>query len=718
MSELIGKTLGKFTIERELGRGGMGIVYQARHAELGRTVAIKVMHAQYTDDMNFRARFRQEAHIAAQLTHPGIVTVTDFDETEGQLYIIMEFIEGQNLQELLEQFRAQHTWLGLAEAIRLISQVGLALHYAHNKGVLHRDIKPSNIMIRLDTEQPGYYQPVITDLGLARLKSGGMITHPYSTMGTPAYMSPEQATGEATDPRSDVYSLGVLLYELVIGELPFPIQTITDAFRYHVREQPPAPRAKRAELPVALEQIILRAMAKEPKQRYASTAEMVQALSTIALNTLPTTAPPTAQTVTDIFTQVQEQMSRFSQNSWFMDFPPPPTRIGNSDLIQVLAPNGSHWFAPLHKTGLTVGREKDCSLKLAQDDQISRHHARIEWAGNAYRVTDLNSSNGVWLASRRLLPNKPESWLPEEPLRLGRHRLRLLRAVVPTAALPISKQETQPYYDNPLPPPPIGLSKTPPEQSSPGQVQAVPAARRPATKSSRTQPPFWVMTLVGTVFCVGLIALAVILRGLLITSTTSAPTVPTPLAALSPTPLPTQTSVTSAPDTVAPPTSPPAPTLQPATLTLENTPLPTATPIPVATDLPTATPIQSPTSPPPTSTPVVVAATATPQPTAPAKQPAAPYSLRINPTPTSALSKVGCYLIQNQLGPELTVTITRVSTQKSYTFKIASKQDHQICLEPGRYTFTVDAPPPWGTLNDTLEIHAGDNFYYPIRPGN
>ena len=201
--------------------------------------------AQYARKPEFQQRFLNEAQATAQLDHPGIVKVYDYRQDGDYLYIVMEFIAGGNLSEMLQDLRAKQQWIGLREAMELVRQVGLALDYAHRKGVLHRDIKPANIMVKPEPAGELPYQPVITDLGLARLGEGLGLSQTGVSMGTPAYMSPEQALGKPTDARSDVYSLGILLYELAVGQLPFKANTISDAIALHSKQPPPPPRSLR-----------------------------------------------------------------------------------------------------------------------------------------------------------------------------------------------------------------------------------------------------------------------------------------------------------------------------------------------------------------------------------------------------------------------------------------------------------------------------------------
>lgn len=278
MEHLIGKTLNRYQITSLLGEGGMGAVFKARDLTLERFVAVKVLYPQYARQPNFQERFLQEARSAARLDHPGIVQVHDFGQDHSFLFIVMEYIPGDNLEKMLRQLREQGQWIPLAEAAQLVNQLCLAIDYAHRQGVLHRDIKPSNIMLEPESSGSLPFRPVITDLGLAKLAEGGILTQEGGFLGTPAYMSPEQASGQSTDERSDVYSLGILLFELSTGQKPFPARTITEAIRYHVQTPAPSPSALRPDLPPGLERVILAALEKAPGKRYSSASEMAGAI--------------------------------------------------------------------------------------------------------------------------------------------------------------------------------------------------------------------------------------------------------------------------------------------------------------------------------------------------------------------------------------------------------------------------------------------------------
>ncbi len=435
--ELIGKTLDRYQIISLLGEGGMGAVLKAHDVTLQRDVAIKIMHPHFARRPDFQERFLQEARTAAHLDHPGIVKVYDFGRQQQYLYIVMEFLRGDNLRKMLQDLRANKKWIVLPEALQIIRQVALALAYAHNQGVLHRDIKPDNIMIKPDTTNGLPYRPVLTDLGLAKLAGGGMVTQEGTSMGTPAYMSPEQALGQETDARSDVYSLGILLFELATSRLPFPAKTLTDAIQYHTRTDPPAPRSLRPDLPVELEQIILKAIAKAPDDRYPEADELAKALERViaSLGTAGTeiVGDPTAlEGAVSLVTQYQQSLLAARGPSNLADFSPPAERSGEGspDRIQVLAQDRTTTTVNFKAGGMSVGRDPDNDLPL-NDKLVSRHHARIEYDGQNYRIVDLNSSNGTFLGETRLLPGVPEPWPADQAVRMGNHWLRLLRAQAP-----------------------------------------------------------------------------------------------------------------------------------------------------------------------------------------------------------------------------------------------------------------------------------------------
>ncbi|MBP7689049.1 MAG: protein kinase [Thermoflexales bacterium] len=269
MDGMIGKIIGRYRIVEHLGRGGMAEVYKAYQASLDRYVAIKLMHTFLADEKEFLARFEREAKVVATLRHPNIVQVYDFDADQGVYYMVMEFINGETLKARLQTLEAQGEWVSLDDSVRIILAVGSALRYAHERNMVHRDVKPANVMITLEG------QVILTDFGIAKIVSSSNLTASGAMVGTPSYMAPEQGMGQPGDERSDIYSLGVMLYQLVLGRLPFDADTPLAVVLKHINEPLPLPRLLKPDLSDALNAVILKSLAKEPNERYQKVTEML-----------------------------------------------------------------------------------------------------------------------------------------------------------------------------------------------------------------------------------------------------------------------------------------------------------------------------------------------------------------------------------------------------------------------------------------------------------
>ncbi len=264
----IGDTVGPYKITRYIGQGGMATIYRAHQITLDRDVAIKAIHPALKDDPAFLARLSREADIVGKLNHPNIVEVYDSGECDGQPYLVMRLIEGKTLKQLL-----QDRQLSAIEVLRIARAVADALIYAHAHGVLHRDVKTSNILIDNDGNA------FLTDFGLARLAYSGDSTLSRDMLiGSPQYISPEQAKGEPIDVRSDIYSFGIVLYEMFTGQVPFSGDTPYATIMAHINEPPPSARALNPNMPLAVEMVLHKALAKSREQRYASVSEMITAL--------------------------------------------------------------------------------------------------------------------------------------------------------------------------------------------------------------------------------------------------------------------------------------------------------------------------------------------------------------------------------------------------------------------------------------------------------
>jgi serine/threonine protein kinase len=284
-----GQNVGPYRILEQLGQGGMATVYKAYHAGLDRYVAIKVLHAAFREDPSFTARFTREARVVAKLEHPHIVPIYDYSEFEGQPYLVMKFIEGETLKARLARGP-----LSAEEAARVIQAIGEALSYAHTKGILHRDIKPSNVLL---TPDGGIY---LADFGLARIAQSGESTLSSDMLlGTPHYISPEQAQGAKNlDAGTDIYSFGVVMYELAVGRVPFNADTPFSIIHDHIFTPLPLPHAINPKVPVGVERVLLKALAKERKDRYADVDSLVKAfLEAIREVTAVASAKPSPATV-------------------------------------------------------------------------------------------------------------------------------------------------------------------------------------------------------------------------------------------------------------------------------------------------------------------------------------------------------------------------------------------------------------------------------------
>jgi serine/threonine protein kinase len=265
------RALGKYIIQSEIGRGGMGVVYKARDVELDRIVAMKVLSPYLVGEPRLVQRFIREARLAANLDHANIVTIYDIGGEGGYYYFVMKHLEGRPLKEIL----AERGPLPLEEVVKLLLQMGSALDYAHRENLIHRDIKPGNVIVGPDGHA------TLTDFGLAKVAENLKLTASGESMGTLEYMAPEQARGEGGK-GSDIYSLGVMVYEMLAGRLPFQGQSQASLLYQHLHEPPPPMQQWRPEIPDAVEEVVLKAMAKEPHDRYVQAGQFARDLEKAA----------------------------------------------------------------------------------------------------------------------------------------------------------------------------------------------------------------------------------------------------------------------------------------------------------------------------------------------------------------------------------------------------------------------------------------------------
>lgn len=277
MPEWIGKTIGKVRIEKILARGGMAEVYLGTHVTLERPVAVKLLHSHIEEEPSLLERFHREAKVVAGLRHPNIVQVYDFDTTDGHPYIVMEYLKGPTLATYLRGLHERNDRVPPHQVARLLKVLTAALDYAHEQGVIHRDIKPGNIILHKNGEDIPLDQPltndveaVLTDFGLVRIANAATKTASGMVSGTPSYMSPEQGRGDNTDHRTDIYSLGVVLYELLAGRVPFEADSTMSVIYMQIHTPPPAIPG----ISPSVQAVMNRALAKNPNERYQSSRDM------------------------------------------------------------------------------------------------------------------------------------------------------------------------------------------------------------------------------------------------------------------------------------------------------------------------------------------------------------------------------------------------------------------------------------------------------------
>ncbi len=354
-----GEQIGAYQLVEKLGQGGMATVYKAYHPQLDRHVAIKAMHRNFLEDESFVARFTREAQIVASLEHPHIVSIYDFGEHDGQPYLVMKYVPGDTLKE-----RLQEKPLSLDEILHVMQAVGSALHYAHHRDILHRDIKPSNIVIDHDNT------PYLTDFGLARLVSAGESTMSADMLlGTPHYIAPEQAKGKKDiNARADIYSLGIVLYELLVGNVPFTADTPYAIIHDHIYSPLPDPAEVNPEIPPAVEDVLYKALAKNPAERFTSAQEMIDMLQQ-AIEDSQLSELSDERTINATLALEQMREARDNDDTATLT---ENRQVARSSRVQQAAPSGTEAAASISSTpsGIRSARIVSQPTTWYQDERI------------------------------------------------------------------------------------------------------------------------------------------------------------------------------------------------------------------------------------------------------------------------------------------------------------------------------------------------------------
>jgi serine/threonine protein kinase len=419
----VGKEIGGYAVTGRIGEGGMGAVFLAEQRETGQQFALKVLLSETATSEEFRRRFERESQYASSLNHPNIVRVHEFGEVDGVAYMVMEYVPGRDLTAELAGGA-----LSPERTIEILEQVASALDAVHATGLYHRDVKPANVLIADDGEN-GHLRCRLTDFGLSKHPSqdSSPLTSAGFFVGTCQYVAPEQILAKELDHRVDVYSLGCLLYECLAGEPPFKRPREEQVLYAHIQDPPPRLTAVKPELPAAIDDVIARALAKEPEERYPSCGELVEA----------------------------------ARAALMVDGSPGPERAIDCLRLRATAGNARGSEIQVEEEFL-IGRQASEEGQLGQDAEISREHARIARSGNGFVIEDLGSTNGTFVNGRRI--NGSEILSPGDRIQVGATTL-VVQVSVPSAT---PDADTRSSVRMPMPEPPA-VEPEPPaaEQEAP-----------------------------------------------------------------------------------------------------------------------------------------------------------------------------------------------------------------------------------------------------------
>jgi serine/threonine protein kinase len=423
--KLIGKIIDNFEIQDVLGQGGMGIVYRAYHPALQLNAAVKVMKPELALQSGFYERFLQEARTVARLEHPNIVDVINFGRYEDSYYLMMDFIQGPSLRQLVQEYRQG---LPIWDSVQIGWQIADVLVYSHEAKVLHRDLKPDNILLTHSIRPNRPYRSIVTDFGLVKLGQGSLLeTQEGISLGTPAYMSPEQCRGADVDGRADIYALGVMLYEMVTGQRPYPIRNVFDAAKFHSSGKLVPPKAHNSKIPEELDSLIRWMLVPDLEKR-----------------------TPSAAVATD---KLQEMMAKISRGTSVTSVlrkriladgatteEVAPEAVSSTPTMAPAADSESYFYVqvsyqgkweekvyPLSDSPTIVGRLPSSDIPLNQPDQryVSKRHCEILVRNKRVLIRDLGSTNGTVLGTDPLQSNAFREWKPDREVYLGPYTLAL-----------------------------------------------------------------------------------------------------------------------------------------------------------------------------------------------------------------------------------------------------------------------------------------------------
>ncbi|MDH3944008.1 MAG: FHA domain-containing serine/threonine-protein kinase [Anaerolineae bacterium] len=408
-NNLIGKNLGKYRLVEYIGSGGMARVFKGYHPLLDRFVAIKILHNELAEDADFVEQFILEARNLASLQHANIVQIFDIDVEANWPFIAMEYIDGYSLKEALEEHKQNQSRFDYKKTIRIIQSVGAALSYAHRQNMAHRDVKPSNVLIEFTG------RIVLADFGLAKLRARATSALVDTFKGTPAYMSPEQGMGMSGGGVSDIYSLGIMFFELITGKLPFDAENPLEIVMKHVEEPLPSPSSVADGVPPRIEEIICKALEKDPSSRYPSVDALLEQLRD--LSEAKTGMLPTAKLAVESDLPAGALSPTISQSAQIS--------IHFMDTGQIMYLERGREYT-LGRTYQKDVPDIDLTPFKGYEWGISRSHAKLVLENDMVAIEDLGSSNGTWYAGKKIQSHQPLYLQHADVVKLGKLKLQVL----------------------------------------------------------------------------------------------------------------------------------------------------------------------------------------------------------------------------------------------------------------------------------------------------
>lgn len=475
MKNLTGQTFAGYTLETYLGLSTSGQTYRARQGQARRTVVIKLLHPSLTGEPGFIERFKAHFQLQQSREHGNLIRLLDFDQVQGQFYVMMEDAQYGSLRSLLEQQQKARTRLPLELAADLIRQAADGASALHAAGMIHGNLKPENILLlkRSDSMKPGSLIVKLSDGGLGELLQSAGSTQ-GAMLSTPAYMCPEQCKYVPLVPASDVYTLGIVLYEALTGLLPFEIRNLGDALRKHLSEPPRSPRTQLPELSPALDDVLMRCLQKEPEQRFLSLPDLVKALDSALKPPAPVVPPskPASKPSMDPPSAAGQRAGGAGKEVFEM---PTMALGGQAALIprvRVVDDQGKEFpsLSLSASKALVVGRQEGCDYVL-DSKMVSRKHLQLEWKNGQAWVTDVGSSSGTFVDSVALVARQPRALKVGELVQLGNFFLSLEspQANAAPAIQEVDADKTQ-LPTGPLPTPPAQRAPlTPPPAKGPAE---------------------------------------------------------------------------------------------------------------------------------------------------------------------------------------------------------------------------------------------------------